>query len=415
MSAGPPPPRPLGLSGVLARAFITSKLTPLLLVAAFGLGLMALAALPREEEPQISVPMVDVHVRADGLAAADAVELVTRPLEAIVLGIPGVEHVYSRTEDDRAIVTARFLVGTDPDEAILRVHEKVRANFDRIPLGIPEPLIVGRGINDVAVVVVTLRPEPAVVARWTDTALHELADRVLSELVKLPDVGLTYIVGGRPPEIRIEPDPSALALYGITLNQVVEKLAGANRSFAIGLMRDRGGTVPSHAGQTLRGVPDAGLLLLATRDGRPVYLGDVARVVHDGVPVEQRVWRLTRAPDGTWERAPAVSIAIAKRAGANAVILTEAVRDRLAALGGSVIPDGIAADVTRDYGVTAQEKSDELLFHLGLATVSIVALIWLAIGWREAVVTAVVIPVTILLTLFGAWILGYTLNRVSLF
>src|SRR5690606_5357221 len=124
---------------------------------------------------------------------------------------------------------ARFLVGTDADNAILRVHEKVRANFDRIPLGIPEPLIVGRGINDVAVAVVTLRPEPAIAARWTDTALHELADRVLSELVKLPDVGLTYIVGGRPPEIRIEPDPAALALYGITLNQLVEKLAGANR------------------------------------------------------------------------------------------------------------------------------------------------------------------------------------------
>jgi multidrug efflux pump subunit AcrB len=415
VTSEPSPLRPLGLSGVLARAFITSKLTPLILLAAFGLGLMALAALPREEEPQISVPMVDIHVRADGLAAADAVELVTRPLEAIVLGIPGVEHVYSSTEDDRAIVTARFLVGTDADDAILRVHEKVRANFDRIPLGIPEPLIVGRGINDVAVAVVTLRPEPAAAARWTDTALHELADRVLSELVKLPDVGLTYIVGGRPPEIRIEPDPAALALYGITLNQLVEKLAGANRSFAIGLMRDRGETVPSHAGQTLRGVPDAGLLLLATRDGRPVYLGDVARVVQEGAPFEQRVWRLTRAADGAWQPAPAVSIAVAKRAGANAVALTEAVRARLAALRGTVIPDGIAADVTRDYGATAQEKSDELLFHLGLATVSIVALIWLAIGWREAVVTAVVIPVTILLTLFGAWILGYTLNRVSLF
>jgi multidrug efflux pump subunit AcrB len=415
MTTTPPPPRPLGLSGVLARAFIASKLTPLLLLAALGLGLMALVALPREEEPQISVPMVDIHVRADGLAAPDAVELVTRPLEAIVLGIPGVEHVYSSTEDDRAIVTARFLVGTDADDAILRVHEKVRANFDRIPLGIPEPLIVGRGINDVAVAVVTLRPEPEAAARWTDAALHELADRVLSELVKLPDVGLTYIVGGRPPEIRVEPDPDRLARYGITLNRLVEKLTGANRSFAIAPMRDRGETVPAHAGQTLRGIPDAALLLVTTHDGRPVYLGDVARVVQDGAPIEQRVWRLTRDAAGSFQAAPAVSIALAKRAGANAVALTEAIRARLATLRGTVIPDGIAADITRDYGATAQEKSDELLFHLGLATASIVALIWLAIGWREAVVTAVVIPVTILLTLFGAWTLGYTLNRVSLF
>ncbi|MFN6998774.1 MAG: efflux RND transporter permease subunit, partial [Elioraea tepidiphila] len=174
-------------------------------------------------------------------------------------------------------------------------------------------------------------------------------------------------------------------------------------------------TVPAHAGQTLRGIPDAALLLVTTHDGRPVYLGDVARVVQDGAPIEQRVWRLTRDAAGSFQAAPAVSIALAKRAGANAVALTEAIRARLATLRGTVIPDGIAADITRDYGATAQEKSDELLFHLGLATASIVALIWLAIGWREAVVTAVVIPVTILLTLFGAWTLGYTLNRVSLF
>jgi len=262
---------------------------------------------------------------------------------------------------------------------------------------------------------VTLRPEPEAAARWTDAALHELADRVLSELVKLPDVGLTYIVGGRPPEIRVEPDPDRLARYGITLNRLVEKLTGANRSFAIAPMRDRGETVPAHAGQTLRGIPDAALLLVTTHDGRPVYLGDVARVVQDGAPIEQRVWRLTRDAAGSFQAAPAVSIALAKRAGANAVALTEAIRARLATLRGTVIPDGIAADITRDYGATAQEKSDELLFHLGLATASIVALIWLAIGWREAVVTAVVIPVTILLTLFGAWTLGYTLNRVSLF
>nr|WP_255575092.1 efflux RND transporter permease subunit [Caldovatus aquaticus] len=399
----------------MARAFIGSPLTPLLLLAALGLGLLALLGLPREEEPQISVPMVDIHVRADGLSAPDAVELVTRPLEAIVLGIPGVEHVYSNTADDRAVVTARFLVGTSADEAILRVHEKVRANMDRIPLGIPEPLIVGRGINDVAVAVVTLRPEDPADARWTDTALHELADRLLSELVKIPDVGLTYIVGGRPPQLRIEPDPERLALYGITLNQLVDKIAGANRSFQLGALRAGGETVPAHAGQTLRGIPDAGLLLLAARDGRPVYLSDVARVEPEARPVEARSWRLTRGADGAWVRAPAVSVAIAKRAGANAVVVTHAVRDLVARLQGNLIPAGIAADITRDYGETAQEKSDELLFHLGLATVSIVGLIWLAIGWREAAVVAVVIPVTILLTLFGAWLLGYTLNRVSLF
>ncbi len=404
----------LGLSGRLARSFIRSPLTPLLLVVSVAVGLLALVALPREEEPQISVPMVDITVRADGLAAPDAMELVTRPLEAIVTAIPGVEHVYSQTRDDAVMVTARFLVGTDADDAILRVHERLRANWDRIPLGIPEPLVVGRGINDVAVAVVTLRPrDPA--SRWDDAALHELADRLLTELATIPQVGLTYIVGGRPPELAIEPDPAALARYGITLNQLVEKLQGANASFQAGRLREGGRTLTVQAGQTLRGVPDAGLLLLTSADGRPVYLGDVARIAAAPAPREARLWRLTRGEDGAWVRVPAVSIAVAKRPGANAVEVTGAVQQRLAALSGRMIPQDVAADLTRDYGATAQDKSGELLFHLGLATLSIVALVWLAIGWRAAAVTAVVIPVTILLTLFGALMLGYTLNRVSLF
>ncbi len=405
----------LGISGTLARSFVRSPLTPLLLFAALAVGLIALFALPREEEPQISVPMVDVHVRADGLSAADAVELVTRPLEQILEGIPGVEHVYSRTEDDQVLATARFFVGTDADDAILRVHEKLRANWDRIPMGIPEPLVVGRGIDDVAVAVVTLHPVGEAIGRVDDAALFELADRLLSELVKIDEVGLTYIVGGRPNEIRIEPDPERLALHGITLNQLVDKLEGANRSFAAGRMRTDGKTLAVQVGATLQTVPDIALLVLRARDGRPVYLGDVATVAVLPRPEESRVWRLTRGSDGAFLRAPAVSVAVAKRPGANAVTITRAVEKRLSELRGTLLPAGIEATITRDYGKTATEKSDELLFHLFLATVSIVGLIWLAIGWRAAVVTAIVVPTTILLTLFGAWALGYTLNRVSLF
>ncbi len=405
----------LGISGQLARTFIRSPLTPLLLLSALAVGVIALFALPREEEPQISVPMVDVHVRADGLSAADAVELVTRPLEQILEGIPGVEHVYSRTEDDQMLATARFFVGTDADDAILRVHEKLRANWDRIPLGIPEPLVVGRGIDDVAVAVVTLHPVAEAIGRVDDSALFELADRLLSELVKIDEVGLTYIVGGKPAEIRIEPDPERLALHGITLNQLVDKLEGANRSFAAGAMRKDGRSLSVQVGATLQTVPEIALLVLRTRDGRPVYLGDVAKVSVAPRPEESRVWRLVRGPDGAFVRAPAVSVAVAKRPGANAVTITRAVEQRLGELRGTLLPAGIEATITRDYGRTATEKSDELLFHLFLATVSIVGLIWLAIGWRAAVVTAIVIPTTILLTLFGAWVLGYTLNRVSLF
>ena len=406
----------LGLSGRLTRATIRSPLTPLFLLAAIALGLIALLVIPREEEPQISVPMVDIRVNADGLKAPDAVELVTKPLEAIVKAIDGVEHVYSQSEDDRVMVTARFLVGTKAEDAILRVHEKIRANMDRIPVGIPEPLIVGRGINDVAVVVLTLSPKPEAAERWTDKDLYELADKLRTELMKTENVGLTYISGGSPQQIRVEPSPEKLALFGVTLQQLVAKVRDANRSFLAGQVRDAGITRSVAAGQTLSGVPDIGLLLITARDGRPVYVNDVASVVIGPSPREHRVWNdATRRQERAWHRTPAVSVAIAKRAGANAVVVAEDLLHRLDTLKGRLIPDDVNVTVTRDYGETANEKANELLFHLGLATISIVILIAIAVGWREAVVTLVVIPTTILLTLFAANLMGYTINRVSLF
>src|SRR5271166_7011729 len=207
----------LGLSGFLTRAFINSPLTPLLLIAAIVAGLIAVALLPREEEPQISVPMVDIIVEANGYKADQAVELVTRPLEDIVKGIDSVEHVYSQTEDDRVVVTARFLVGTDQDTAILRVHEKIRAAIGDIPKGIPEPLIVGRGINDVAILVLTLSAQADRASEWSDNGLYQVAEELQHELVKVDNVGGAYIVGGRPNQIRVEPDPERLAVYGVTL------------------------------------------------------------------------------------------------------------------------------------------------------------------------------------------------------
>jgi multidrug efflux pump subunit AcrB len=405
----------LGLSGRLTQATIRSPLTPLFLLAALAIGLVALLTIPREEEPQISVPLVDIHVNADGLKAPDAVEMVTRPLEAIVKGIDGVEHVYSQTVDDRVMVTARFLVGTDADDAILRVHEKVRANIQRIPVGITEPLIVGRGINDVAVLVLTLSPKPQAADRWTDKDLYQLAQELQYELVKTENIGLTYISGGNPQQIRVEPDPERLALYGVTLQQLVGKVREANRSFQAGQVRDHNVVRTIAAGQTLTGIPDIGLLLVTTRDDRPVYVRDVAEIVIGPSPQEHRVWMDTSAEDGQWQRVPAVSVAFAKRAGANAVVVADDLLHRLRSVEGRLVPRDIDVTVTRDYGETANEKANELLFHLGLATISIVVLIALAIGWREAVVTLVVIPTTILLTLFAANIMGYTINRVSLF
>jgi multidrug efflux pump subunit AcrB len=403
-------PGALGIAGRLTQGFINSALTPLFILAAVAAGSVALISLPREEEPQISVPMVDIHVQAQGLKAEDGVKLVTEPLEVLVKGINGVEHVYSSTRDDAAMVTARFLVGTSADDAILRVHDKLRANMDRIPLGIPEPLVVGRGIDDVAILTLTLSGE----GMGAD-ALTRLARVVQTEVAKTDNVGLTYLVGDVSNAIQIAPDPDRLALYGVTLQQLAGKVSQANRTLNTGKLRDAGQMVDLVAGQTLTAPAEVASLLLTTRDGRPVYVADVARVSYVPDTSEHLVANLTRDAKGVVTRQPAVTLAIAKRAGANAVVVAEEVLTRVEALKGRLIPQSVAVTVTRDYGETANEKANELLFHLGLATVSIILLVWLAIGWREAIVVAVVIPVTILLTLFAAWIMGYTLNRVSLF
>ena len=404
----------LGLAGGITRAFITSPLTPLFLLASLVVGIVALITLPREEEPQISVPMVDIHVRADGLHAEDAVKLVTEPLETIVKSISGVEHVYSQTRDDGTMVTARFLVGTSPDAAILRVHEKLRANMDRIPVGIPEPLVVGRGIDDVAIVAITLSPKPEAAGRWTANGVTRVARELQVELSKLEDVGLTYIVGAQPEQIRILPDPEKLSLYGIALQQLSQKVAGANQSFEAGQLRDGSQQIMLKTGQTMQTLSDIANILIGARDGRPVYVRDVASVMIDTNSAESSVQQINRRTDGI-QVLPAVSLAVAKKPGTNAVIIAERIVERLQQLDGTLIPSDLHAEVTRNFGETANEKANELLFHLGLATVSIVLLVMLSIGWREGLVVAIVIPVTILLTLFASRMMGYTLNRVSLF
>src|SRR6056297_770112 len=405
--------RGLGLAGGLTRAFITSPLTPLLILAALAVGLIALVSLPREEEPQISVPLVDIHISASGLTAEDAVQLVSEPMENIVQAIDDVEHVYSQTRDDGAMVTARFEAGTSADTAILRVHEKVRANLDRIPVGIPEPLIVGRGINDVAIVTLTLSGKPGQEVSSYD--LSRIARALRGELTKIENVGLTYLTGEAQEAIRVAPDPEKLALYGVTLQQLAGKVQSANRAFSTGKLRDQGQQIDLIAGETLTDPAEIASLLLTTRDGRPVYVGDVAQIEFVPDMSEQYAANVTRAGDGELHRAPAVTLALAKRAGANAVIVAEEILHKVHTLEGDLIPESVALSVTRDYGETANEKANELLFHLALATLSIIALVWLSIGWRESIVVAVVIPMTILLTLFAAWIMGYTLNRVSLF
>ncbi len=411
---GDEPTVSLGIAGSLTRLFIKSPLTPLFLIAAFAFGLVALITLPREEEPQISVPMVDIIVPAPGLKANDAEKLITEPLETIVKSINGVEHIYSQSMDNQVMVTARFLVGTSADAAVLRVHDKVRANMDRIPVGIGEPKIVGRGIDDVAIVTLTLSPAPQAKDRISANDLTRVMRELRNEVAKVEDVGLTYLVGETGEIIRISPQPQKLALYGITLQQLAGKVGGANTALPAGRVRADGGEIDVMAGETLSSPEAIGNLLLTTRDGRPVYVRDVADVAFDTNTGDALVSTLKK--DGAHiDRMPSVTLAIAKRAGANAVVVAEAILARVDEVRGRIIPADMAVEVTRDYGETANEKANELLYHLGLATVSIIALVWVSIGRREAFVVAIVIPITILLTLFASRLMGYTLNRVSLF
>ena len=405
----------LGISGAITRATIRSPLTPLFLLAAIVVGLISTITIPREEEPQISVPMVDIRVAAPGLAAPDAIELVAKPLETIVKSIDGVEHVYAQAEDNGVLVTARFLVGSDPEDAATRIDEKIKANIDRIPVGVPPPQVTVHGITDVPIVVLTLTPKPGAPGQWTDQALFELAGKLRSEVAKVDDVGLTFITGGQRAALRVVPDPARLAVHRVPLGNVIEAVSQANRAFPAGTVREGGQAVAVSAGQTLRDAQELAGLTVRSASGAPVLLSDVATVTQAPSEDQARAWRWAREEGQGWAMTPAVSLAIAKRAGANAVTVSEAVVDKVEHLEGKLIPDSVSVAVTRNYGETANEKANELIFHLALATISIVVLIGFAIGWREAAVTAIVIPTTIMLTMFASKIMGFTINRVSLF
>lgn len=405
----------LGISGGLTRTFIRSKLTPLIMLASLIAGILALQSIPREDDPQIHAPMVEVSVTANGLKAANAIELVTKPLETILKSIEGVKHVYSRTQDDQVMVDAEFHVGTPEPQAVLQVANHINANINRLPIGIPPPLVVGRGINDVAIVVLTLTPKPGAAAHYNQADLSRVATRLQTALAAIPNIGLSYIVGDIHDQIRIEPNPAKLALYGITLQRLVARVTEANRTFDAGRVFSNGKLANVLVGRTLEPGSRIGLLELTTRDGRPVYLDDVAKVVVGPAETRQKVFALEPNGKAHWRMAPAVSLAFAKRAGSNAVVIAREIRKQVATLKGRLIPDDVQVAVARDDGRTANDKVNDLLFHLALATISIVALIVVAIGWRAAAVTALIIPTTVLLTIFAAWVFGFSINRVSLF
>ncbi len=398
--------RPLGASGRIAKAFLESKLTPLLVVASLLLGAFAVLITPREEEPQIKVPMIDVFVALPGATAEEVDRRVVSPVEKALYQIPNVEYVYSTSQPSGGIVIVRFLVGTDPDQAVVRVHAKLAELQPSLPPGALPPVVAPRGIDDVPVAAYTLFSKDA-----TPMQLRQIADEVKADFARHPRVAQVTVLGGQRRVVNVTFDRDRLAAYGVSLVQAHQALSGLNWRLPAGSFVAGNAEVPVEVGSLFRRAQDVGLAVIGVANGKPVWLKDVAAVADGPEEPTQYVWMFTKAG----EEAPAVTLAVAKKPGTNAVTLVKELDARLERLKGPVIPSNVTVTKTRDYGKTADEKSSELIFHVGLATLSVVILMALFLGRREAVVVLVAVPATLALTLFSSYLFGYTLNRVTLF
>ena len=395
----------LGIAGRIAAMFIDSKLTPLVVIASVLLGAAAIVLLPREEEPQIKVPMVDVMVSMPGSSAKEIEERATRPMEKLLWEIPGVEYIYSTSTDSESLVIVRFKVGEDPDVSLVRLTEKLRSNYDRIPMGVSAPLIKLKSIDDVPILALTLHSD-----RYDHLTLRRLAAQIDEEIKQVPLVAETTLIGGSRRTVRVLLDPVKLASRNLSPAGLVPMLQQANRQFRAGGLTTGNNEVLVETGAFLKTAHEVGDVVIGVFSGRPVYLREVAEIADTGEEPTQYVLHGTKTKEE-----PAVTISIAKRPGANAISVADEVLRKVDLLKGSVIPADVTVSVTRNYGETAAEKSNELLLHMGIAVFSVAILIWLTLGWRESGIVAVAIPATLALTLLVFYLYGFTLNRITLF
>jgi multidrug efflux pump subunit AcrB len=409
-------PAKLGAAGRLAKAFIHSKLTPLLLVASVLLGVFAVLRLPREEEPQIVVPMSDVFVRLPGASAKEVEGRVTKPLERLLWEVTGVEYVYSTSSPGLASVIVRFKVGEDEERSMVRLQQKLAAHLDVIPAGATPPLIKPHSIDDVPILALTLWSE-----RHSGYELRRLAEELEEEVRQVAGVSEVTLTGGERREVRVELDPQRLAARGLTPASVASAIQAANLRASAGPQTNDNHELVLEVGSLLENAEQVRELVLGGRGGRGVFLRDVANV-KDGPeePASYVRFGSGAAAEGA-ERSlsrasvPAVTLSVAKHQGQNAVAVVADVMRKVDGLRGSLLPEGIQLSVTRDYGATASEKSNELLLHMGIAVVSVAILIWVALGRRESGIVMLAIPATLALTLTVFYFYGYTLNRITLF
>ena len=400
-------PRRLGPAGRFAHVWIASKLTPLVITGALLLGAFAVWKLPREEEPQIIVPMIDVSVQMPGASAHEVEERVTKPMEKLLWEIPGVEYIYSTSSPGMSLAIVRFYVGQDEEKSIVRLNQKLYANMDLVPPGATGPLVKPRSIDDVPILALTLSSQ-----RYGDFELRQIAAQVHDAIKQVPDVSAVTLIGGQRREVRVVLDEGRLAAYNLSPLQVAGALGFSNRRLPSGRFDRANREYLLETGEFLRTAEDVRNVVVGVANDKAVFLGDVAQVT-DGGEEPARYVRMARADSR--EFLPAVTIAVAKRKGTNAVIVADNVLKRLEPLKGSVIPSDVHVDITRHYGETAADKSNELLFHMLIAVVSVSILIAITLGFRESLIVFIAIPVTLALTLAVFYLYGYTLNRITLF
>ena len=403
-----------GIAGRIARVFIQSKLTPLALIAALALGAFSILQTPREEEPQIIVPMLDVFVQMPGSSAEEVAQRASVPMEKLLREIPGVEYVYSISHPGLSMVIVRYYVGTNEEDAIVRTYNKLYSNFDRIPQGVSQPIIKVRSIDDVPILALTLWGK-----NYDAYRLRLVAAELDQSLRQVEDVSETRLIGGLPRQLRVVLDTQRLAAYGLTPASVVAQLGAADTRSQSGMFAHNNQEYQVETGNFFRTASELQSVVVAVRAGRPVYLRDVVQKLEDGPAEPDNYVLFTEARGSTGGSAgpqsPAVTITVAKRKGSNASQIAQTVLERVDSLRGNMLPPDLNVTVTRNYGETAKDKSDELLKHLLLATLSVTALIALALGWRESGVVLIAIPMTLALTLAVFYFYGYTLNRVTLF
>jgi len=411
------PPR-LGVSGRIAAFFLTARITPLLAVVALLLGVFAVMVTPREEEPQIDVTMANVIVPFPGASPKQVEQSVAGPAEQVFSRMPGVEHVVSVSRSGVAMLTVQFKVGVSRTEAIVRLHDTVAAHRNWLPqqLGVGEPIIRPKGIDDVPIVTLTLHGKPPASGEAATAAdLERVAHAMEAELKRVAGTRDVATLGGPGRAIKVVLDAGRMRSAGVTVADLRGVLTSANQGMPLGSTMAENQSVAIEAGPFLTNADEVASLVVAARDGRPVYLRDVASVSDGALPPERYVWFGQRSATGAPLEAAAVTIAITKKSGENAVNVAEGVVARVAELRNTVIPAEVEVSVTRNYGETANDKAQKLIQKLLFATASVVALVFLALGRREAAIVGIAVALTLTATLFASWAWGFTLNRVSLF